>query len=124
MESARRGPQFCQSPPVEGLGCACQVSGPTSPYSGFLVLALHPISPLPPVALSSHSVHSRFNLLDHSEVLGGQGHVSVELIKKAHPNLAQKWHPENKQEVEGKLRQVAEAYEVLSDVKKEDVYDK
>ncbi|KAG8138772.1 hypothetical protein E2320_001606, partial [Naja naja] len=42
--------------------------------------------------------------------------------------LALKWHPDknpdNKEEAERQFKQVAEAYEVLSDTKKRDIYDK
>ncbi|XP_036292012.1 dnaJ homolog subfamily B member 6-like [Pipistrellus kuhlii] len=62
------------------------------------------------------------------EVLGVQRHALAEDIKKAYRKLALKWHPdknpENKEEAERKFKQVAEAYEVLSDAKKRDVYDR
>ncbi|CAO2581581.1 DnaJ homolog subfamily B member 6, partial [Lemmus lemmus] len=52
---------------------------------------------------------------------------SPEDIKKAYRKQALEWHPdkntENK-EAEQKFKQVAEAYEVLPDAKKQDIYDK
>ncbi|XP_038205759.1 dnaJ homolog subfamily B member 6-like [Arvicola amphibius] len=66
-------------------------------------------------------------MVDYYEVLGVQRHVSPEDIKKAYQKQALKWHPdknpENK-EAERKFKQVAEAYEVLLDAKKLDIYDK
>ncbi|XP_045868848.1 dnaJ homolog subfamily B member 7 [Meles meles] len=67
-------------------------------------------------------------MVDYYEVLGVQRYASPEDIKKAYRKVALKWHPdknpENKEEAERKFKEVAEAYEVLSNTEKRDIYDK
>ncbi|XP_040842513.1 dnaJ homolog subfamily B member 7 [Ochotona curzoniae] len=67
-------------------------------------------------------------MVDYYEVLGVHRDASPEDIKKAYHKEALKWHPdknpENKEEAEKKFKEVAEAYEVLSDDEKRDIYDK
>ncbi|XP_066483495.1 dnaJ homolog subfamily B member 6 [Tiliqua scincoides] len=67
-------------------------------------------------------------MVDYYEILGVHRHASPEDIKKAYRKLALKWHPDknpdNKEEAERQFKQLAEAYEVLSDAKKRDIYDK
>lgn len=67
-------------------------------------------------------------MVDYYEVLGVQRYASCEDIKKAYHKVALKWHPdknpENKEEAERKFKEVAEAYEVLSNDEKREIYDK
>ena len=64
---------------------------------------------------------------DYYEILGVSRTASVEEIKSAYRKAALKWHPdrnpENKSEAEVKFRECTEAYSVLSDAQKRQVYD-
>src|SRR5258707_15087803 len=64
---------------------------------------------------------------DYYEVLGVTKTASVEEIKSAYRKAALKWHPdrspENKEEAEHRFRECTEAYSVLSDTRKRQIYD-
>lgn len=62
---------------------------------------------------------------DYYKVLGIQKGANEEEIKKAYRKMALKFHPDKNKTAgaEEKFKEIAEAYEVLSDKKKRDVYD-
>src|SRR5215813_14926974 len=64
---------------------------------------------------------------DYYEVLGVSKTASVEEIKGSYRKAALKWHPDrhpaDKEEAEVKFRECTEAYSVLSDPEKRQVYD-
>ncbi|VIO93317.1 DnaJ homolog subfamily B member 4, putative [Brugia malayi] len=63
---------------------------------------------------------------DYYKVLGIAKGASDDEIKKAYRKMALKYHPDKNKEPgsEAKFKEVAEAYDVLSDPKKKEIYDK
>jgi molecular chaperone DnaJ len=70
---------------------------------------------------------AKSNQRDFYEVLGVSKTATVEEIKTSYRKAALKWHPdrnpENKQEAEINFRECTEAYSVLSDQEKRQIYD-
>jgi molecular chaperone DnaJ len=64
---------------------------------------------------------------DYYEVLGVRRNASVKDIRQAYRKLARKYHPDlnpGDKSAEEKFKQIQEAYEVLSDPKKRQMYDR
>lgn len=63
---------------------------------------------------------------DYYKILGIAKGASDDEIKKAYRKLALKYHPDKNKEkgAEEKFKEVAEAYEILSDPKKKEIFDK
>ncbi|KAL2344507.1 hypothetical protein Fmac_005792 [Flemingia macrophylla] len=68
---------------------------------------------------------------DYYKILKVNRKATDEELKRAYKRLAMKWHPDKshrqhqvtKEEAEAKFKQVSEAYDVLSDPKKRQIYD-
>lgn len=67
-------------------------------------------------------------IMDYYNILGINKNASEEEIKKAYRKMAVKWHPDknpdNQKEAEKKFKEISEAYEVLKDRNKRNIYDK
>ncbi|KAG7317344.1 hypothetical protein KOW79_019642 [Hemibagrus wyckioides] len=63
---------------------------------------------------------------DYYKVLGIQKGASDDEIKKAYRKQALRYHPDKNKSpgAEDKFKEIAEAYDVLSDAKKKDIYDR
>eukprot|EP00079_Xenopus_tropicalis_P030098 XP_012825839.1 PREDICTED: dnaJ homolog subfamily B member 2 isoform X1 [Xenopus tropicalis] len=66
-------------------------------------------------------------MVDYYDILGVPRNASQDDIKRAYRKLALRWHPDknpdNKEHAERKFKDIAEAYEVLSDREKREAYD-
>src|SRR4029077_1089386 len=63
---------------------------------------------------------------NYSGVLGVDRDAKPEAIRKAYRHLARKFHPDvnpGNKSAEEKFKQISEAYEILSDEKKRQIYD-
>lgn len=64
---------------------------------------------------------------DYYKILGVDRKASEDDIRKAYRNLAKKYHPDknpNNKQAEERFKEINEAYQVLSDSKKREVYDR
>ena len=64
---------------------------------------------------------------EYYQTLGVSRDVTETQLKKAYKKLALKWHPDrnpkNQEEATEKFKKISEAYEVLSDKDKRQIYD-
>lgn len=75
-------------------------------------------------------IFERITIMDKNyyDILQINRNASPEIIEKAYKTLAKKYHPdlqeeENKKQAEEILKEINEAYEVLSNVEKKQIYD-
>jgi DnaJ family protein B protein 4 len=65
---------------------------------------------------------------DYYTILGVNRNANDDELKKAYRKLALKWHPDknpnNKEDAQKKFQEISEAYEVLSDKQKREIFDR
>lgn len=65
--------------------------------------------------------------VDYFSILRVSKNASEEDVKRSYKKLAMKWHPDknavNTEEAEAKFKQISEAYDVLSDPQKRQIYE-
>jgi DnaJ family protein B protein 4 len=65
--------------------------------------------------------------VDYYNILKMSQNASKEDLKKVYERLAMKWHPDrnpvSKREAEAKFKHIYEAYDVLGDPQKRQIYD-
>jgi len=61
---------------------------------------------------------------DYYKILGVEKNASADEVKKAYRKLAHQYHPDKPSGDEAKFKEINEAYQVLSDQKKRDSYDR
>ena len=92
----------------------------------FVLLPVRLFYLFPPL-LPPHQPHSAVDMgKDYYDVLGITKSATVDDIKKAYRKQALRYHPDKNKspEAEDKFKEIAEAYDILSDPKKKDVYDR
>ncbi|BFY97050.1 hypothetical protein BsWGS_00090 [Bradybaena similaris] len=71
---------------------------------------------------------TRKEVVSYYEILGIEKSATDQDIKKAYRRLALKWHPDknpdSKEAAKRKFQEISEAYDVLSDKKKREIYDR
>ena len=65
---------------------------------------------------------------DYYKILEVDKNIDEKDLKKAYKKLSLKWHPDknpdNKDDAEKKFKEISEAYSILSDKNKRELYDK
>lgn len=79
---------------------------------------------------ASPNMNRKINNTEYYEILGITKEATEEEIKRAYKKMALKYHPDknintkNKEETDEKYKKMSEAYNVLSDTQKKEIYDK